>query len=361
MSRIIYGYSGEGSGHSSRTREMARHLIDTGHHVKLASYDRGYRNLSEEFDVLEIEGLTISSTENRVSKLQTIADNLKRIPEGGRRLRLLRDLFKDFQPDVVITDFEPMTAYLAEHFGVPLISLDNQHRMRYCQYQVPPGKENEAALTRRIIRVMIPWPSVSLITAFVDGRTTNNRSFIFPPIVRQEVQNQQPATAQHTLVYLTGGFDSLLGFFPRFKREQFFVYGYDRNDCDGNIQYFKPSQVQFVKHLATAKSVIATAGFTLISEALYLQKPMLVFPMAGQYEQELNAFQLQQNGFGCSANEASGESIGSFFYQLPEIRDRIAGCLRDDGSAIKAKLEEFVENDAAAAKDFKENRATLSR
>ena len=57
MARIVYGLSGEGSGHSSRSQQMARHLVAQGHEVKLASYDRGYRNLKEEFDMLEIEGL----------------------------------------------------------------------------------------------------------------------------------------------------------------------------------------------------------------------------------------------------------------------------------------------------------------
>jgi UDP:flavonoid glycosyltransferase YjiC (YdhE family) len=54
MTRILYGLSGEGSGHSSRSKQMARHLESLGHEVWLASYDRGYRNLKDEFnDVLE--------------------------------------------------------------------------------------------------------------------------------------------------------------------------------------------------------------------------------------------------------------------------------------------------------------------
>ena len=41
MARIVYGVSGEGSGHSSRAREMAGHLVQRGHEVRMASYDRG--------------------------------------------------------------------------------------------------------------------------------------------------------------------------------------------------------------------------------------------------------------------------------------------------------------------------------
>jgi UDP:flavonoid glycosyltransferase YjiC (YdhE family) len=41
VTRVLYGFSGEGSGHSSRAREMMRHLAERGHAVLGASYDRG--------------------------------------------------------------------------------------------------------------------------------------------------------------------------------------------------------------------------------------------------------------------------------------------------------------------------------
>ena len=71
MAKIVYGVSGEGSGHSSRAREMVSHLQQLGHTVKVVSYDRDYKNLKEDFDVCETEGLHIASSDNRVSKVTT--------------------------------------------------------------------------------------------------------------------------------------------------------------------------------------------------------------------------------------------------------------------------------------------------
>ncbi len=125
MVRLVYGVAGEGSGHSSRAREMLTHLQAAGHEVKVASYDRGYRNLRDDFDVSETEGLHIRSADNKVSVVKTFTDNIRRLPKGYRRLNELRDsLFREFQPDCVITDFEPMTAYLANHYSTPLITID---------------------------------------------------------------------------------------------------------------------------------------------------------------------------------------------------------------------------------------------
>ena len=97
MTRILYGLSGEGSGHSSRSRQMARHLEYLGHDVRLASYDRGYRNLKDDFNVFEIEGLTIASSDNKVSNIRTVTQNVKRLKRGWQRLRALKqEIFKEF-------------------------------------------------------------------------------------------------------------------------------------------------------------------------------------------------------------------------------------------------------------------------
>ena len=357
MAKIVYGVSGEGSGHSSRAREMAGHLCAQGHTVKLVSYDRGYENLKEDFDVFETEGLCIASEDNKVSIVKTFTENLKRLPEGYRSLQRLRqEVFKDFVPDCVITDFEPMTAYLANHYGLPLITIDNQHRMRYLEYERPPGSEVDAQTTKTIIRAMVPRPDVSLVTAFCFGETRNDRTFLFPPILRRAVLDRRPTDGSHVLVYMTSGFDSCLEELRKFGRESFLVYGYDRAEKDGPLTFRPFSRDGFLDDLASAKAVIATAGFTLISEALCLRKPYLAMPMQGQFEQELNGFQLEQLGYGKSVAEVDGESIGNFLYRLPDYRERLEGYRAGDNSEIKGKLDELLGDDCAVVRRFHELR-----
>ncbi len=353
MARIVYGVSGEGSGHSSRAREMASHLRDQGHDLWLVSYDRGYRNLQEDFRVFEAEGLCIASEDNRVSVVKTFTENLKRLPEGHRRLQeLRRELFQQFSPDCVITDFEPMTAYLAHHYDVPLITIDNQHRMRYIEYDCPGDLEFESQVTKNIIRAMVPHPDVSLVTTFSFGEVRNERTFLFPPILRREVLAIDPQPGSHVLVYVTSGFDSLLQQLRRFGRETFYVYGYDRSDQDG-VLTFKPfSKDGFLRDLATAKAVIATAGFTLISEALCLKKPYLALPMQGQFEQQLNGYQLSQLGYGKSVDDVESEAIGDFLYHLPDFEARLSEYTAGDNSGIKSKLDELLADEGALLRKF---------
>jgi len=353
LAKIVYGVSGEGSGHSSRAREMITYLEQLGHEIKVVSYDRGYRNLKDDFDVFETEGLHIASLNNRVSKVKTFTENLQRLPRGHQKLQALRkDIFKIFQPDCVLTDFEPMTAYLAHHYNLPLISIDNQHRIRYMTYPCPARLQKERRMTVNIIRAMVPRPDVSLVTTFYYGEANNERTFFFPPILRQSVLTLPPSDGGHVLVYLTSGFESFLNVLKSFSRERFRVYGYDRDEHDGHIVYKPFSKAGFLQDLAGCKAVMATAGFTLMTEAFYLRKPYLALPMRGQFEQELNAYLLARLKYGLNLRRVRTEAIGNFLYRLPEHADHLKAYRAEDNSAIKAMLGELLADNCLRAKEF---------
>lgn len=358
MARIVYGISGEGSGHSSRAREVMTHLLSQGHAVRAVSYDRGYRNLKEDFDVFETEGLHIASEDNKVSKVKTFVDNIGRLPSGMRKLReLKRECFEEFQPHCVLTDFEPMTAYLAMHFDRPLVTLDNQHRMRYMDYTCPPELEGEARITEAVIRAIVPTPDLSLVTTFYFGRVRNERTLLFPPILRRAVRDLTPSRGGHHLVYTTAGFPSLLTLLPRFPRERFVVYGAsEREGEEGNVAFRPPSQEGFLADLASARSVLATAGFTLMTESLHLRKPYLALPMHGQFEQELNALLLEELGYGRNGRALSAELVGDFFYRLPDYEQKLLAYEPQDNSALFQRLDTLLEGDAREAQQLHDRR-----
>ena len=355
MAKIVYGVSGEGSGHSSRATEILSHLTDKGHQIKVASYDRGYRNLKDQFDVLEIAGLKISSHNNKVSAVRTLLDNLKILPDGIKQFQVARrELFKQFKPDCVITDFEPTTAYLAGYYDVPLISIDNQHRMRYMEYERPSQYAKDAFITEAIIRAMVPSPDVSLVTTFHKGKLKNDHTFLFPPILRKSVTDLQPSNKGHILVYATAGFDSLLDILHTFTRERFVVYGYNKDETLGNLQFRPFSQQGFLDDLASSKAVIATAGFTLITESLYLKKPYLALPMQGQFEQVLNALMLDELGYGKSCLELGEEHIAAFLYKIPDYNARLMSYPQEKNEQITTFLDVLLDNDLEKLRQFQQ-------
>lgn len=358
--RIIYGVSGEGSGHSSRARTMASHLQEQGHEIRVVSYDRGYRTLHTYFDSLEVSGLHIISIDNKVSMLRTVWNNLGRLPEFRRSVRNLQELFDAFQPHLVITDFEPLTAYLARYRKLPLISLDNQHRMRYMQYDSPPRLCIDRWVTEMVIRLMVPTPDVALASTFFQGKVKNERTFLFPPILRAEMGGLIPVNGDHHLVYVTSSYNTLVNVLRQFPEERFVVYGYNRDQLDGNVQYREFSSQGFLDDLANCRSVIATAGFTLISEAMYLQKPYLAFPMQGQFEQQLNGLCLEELGYGMNAGAADYPTLNAFLTRVPQFAEALQNY--PDGYsnnpqacqnlAIRERLDMLLADDGAVLRSF---------
>ena len=360
MAKIVYGVCGEGSGHSSRSREMLTHLQELGHDVIVVSYDRGYANLKEDFDVFETEGLHIASLDNRVSRVKTFTDNLQRLPKGHKKLQMLRkDVFKTFQPDCVITDFEPMTAYLANHYDLPLITIDNQHRLRYMSYPCPAHLQTDRRMTITIIRAMVPRPDVSLVTTFYYGEPKNERTFFFPPILRKEVLSLQPIFGEHILVYLTSGFETFIKRLKSFKRESFIVYGAGKEGADGHLTFKAFSKAGFLNDLTSCKAVMATAGFTLMTESFYLGKPYLALPMRGQFEQEINGYLLSRLKYGINLRRTSPEAVGNFLYRVPDFVENLKTYQAQGNSAIKARLGELLDDDCALARQFHRKRARL--
>lgn len=133
----------------------------------------------------------------------------------------------------------------------------------------------EAMVTEsaHIIQAMIPKPDVSLVTTFYFDKLNNRRTFLFPPLLRSQVKNLSPQKGDHILVYLTSGFESFVDRLRQFPRERFVIYGQGDEDQRGNLTFKPPSTDGFLKDFAACKGVMATAGFTLITEALHLKKP----------------------------------------------------------------------------------------
>src|SRR6202040_1674501 len=112
MASILYGVNGEGAGHSTRAKEVLSHLVAQGHSVHVASFDRGLQNLKPHFDVTEIYGFHFAYVNNRVRYKRTIAKNLITVPQAAKSLSRLKDLVDEWNIELVITDFEPLTCHV---------------------------------------------------------------------------------------------------------------------------------------------------------------------------------------------------------------------------------------------------------
>jgi len=154
MANILYGVNGEGSGHSSRAPEVLTHLEAQGHRVRVASFDRGYRNLKDDFNVTEIDGLRLAYVENRVRYRKTVLRNLLHLPQTARMVRFLERQAKAWDLALVITNYEPITCHVGHKLRLPVIAIDNQHLLTDAEICYPREYRNEAAAAKLVTRLM---------------------------------------------------------------------------------------------------------------------------------------------------------------------------------------------------------------
>jgi uncharacterized protein (TIGR00661 family) len=341
MANILYGVNGEGSGHSTRSKQVIKHLQAKGHTVRVVSFDRGLRNLSADFDVTEIYGLRFAYVENRVRYRKTVLKNLLTIPGAARSLRNLTRLAEQWQINFVCTDFEPLSYHLGRHHRFPVISIDNQHALTHTRIEYPSKSRKEALTAKLVTRLMIPHASEYLVATFFHPQIKGKRTALVPPILRDEIIQAMPSQGTHVLVYVTSPSAELASLL-RQVRHPFTCYGFDREGWDGNLLFKKPSLETFLEDLASCRGIIANSGFSLISEALYLGKPYLAVPVKRQFEQLLNAHYVNKLGYGSYWDELSKEKIESFLFNLDICRENLAHYPRQDNSVLFAKLDQLI-------------------
>jgi len=341
MANILYGVNGEGSGHSSRAREVIAHLEAQGHSVHVASFDRGYKNLKDDFDVTEIDGLRLAYVENRVRYRKTVLRNLLHVPKTARTVRALERKAAIWNLDLVITDYEPITCHVGHKLKLPIIAIDNQHLLTDAEITYPRECRKEAAVAKLVTRLMTPRADAYLVISFFAARLKKKATFLFPPILRAEVLRTQPSAGDFVLVYVTSDAGDLLPVLRR-VRQKFVCYGFSREGEDGNLEFRKPSLDGFLRDLANCRAIVANAGFSLISEALYLGKPYLAWPVKRQFEQVFNAYHIGQTGYGAYWEDLNKERVDSFLFNLDGYREKLAGYNRADNSALFAKLDQSI-------------------
>jgi uncharacterized protein (TIGR00661 family) len=341
MANILYGVNGEGAGHSTRAREVLSHLQTQGHRLYVVSFDRGLRNLSDQFEVTEIFGFRFAYVNNRVRYRRTLAKNLLTAPRVARSLHRLNKLAESRDIELVITDFEPLSCHIGHRRRLPIISIDNQHCLTNVRVSYPHRYRRDAAAAKLVTRLMTPRANAYLVTSFFSAPIRGRNTFLFAPILREAILNAAPTIGEHVLVYVTSPAPTLARLLSSIHCN-FIAYGFGRDGRQGNLLFKKPSMDTFLADLTSARAIIANAGFSLVTEALHLAKPYLAVPVKHQFEQIFNAYWLDKTGYGAFWEDLNKECVESFLYNLPALAERLRDYPRQDNHALFRKLDSLI-------------------
>ncbi len=343
--RIIYAACGEGMGHAIRTSVVLEHLKKENEIIVFAS-GRAFEFLSKKFDdVYKIYGFNTVYENNAVNDKKTFIKAMKNLPRDVRdNIKLLYNIANEFKPDIIISDFEFYSNILSKIIRVPMISIDNMHVITHCKIDVPRKYTRDKLKAEGVVRSFIMGPQKYLITSYFYPEIKNkDKVSIFPPILREEILNLNPVKGDHVLVYQTSTSNSKLIQILSDIDEKFIVYGFDVEKVEKNLTYRKFNEDQFFKDLGSCKAVLANGGFTLISESIYLKKPVLSIPVKGQFEQILNAIYLERLGYGEFHEELELGVVESFLSKLDVYDYSLRSYSQDGNKALLKELEHLIQ------------------
>ena len=338
---VFYCTCGEGMGHAIRTGVIVDRIKDR-YDVYVFSSDRAYEYLDSKFDnVYEIGGFNTVYINNKVNNLKTLSNALKRNPTNMKvGYEKLYKKARELKPDVIVTDFEIYATMVSKLLAIPLISLDNIHMMTQTKIDYPKNHYAEMIKAKGVIKTYVVKPKVHILTSFFYPRVRPRKNaVIYPPIIREDILKLTPSEGDHVIVYQTSKeSEKLVRKLKSLKDEKFIVYGFNKNEVDGNLTYKEFNEDVFYDDLASSKAVICNGGFTFITEAICLKKPIYSVPAIGNFEQTLNGFYVEKLGYGEYHEEMSAVKIKTFLKRLPRYQKRLNKVKKTNNDGIVREL-----------------------
>jgi uncharacterized protein (TIGR00661 family) len=350
--RILYGVTGEGMGHATRSKVVCEHLVARGHEVKIVVSGRAHAFLSRSFpDVVEIKGLSIRYVDNAMDRDGSVARNVLAAPQMlyANASRYFEDVVH-FEPDIVISDFDSFAWFFAKRHGLPIVSIDNQQIIARCKHEksIKEKAKLDYQVTKAFVKAKLPGCDHYIITTFFFPPIKKKfleETTLVPPILRLPVLEAKGRArfGNHVLVYQTSTSDkSLIPTLNAIEGERFIVYGLRRNAHHGNCQLKEFSEDGFVEDLAQAKAVVSNGGLSLIGEAVYLGKPVYSVPVKHQFEQIMNARYLEELGYGLCADLIDGDVLRLFLREHGRFAGRVAKHKQEGNELLFGTVDSLV-------------------
>jgi len=283
--KIFYGVQGTGNGHITRARVMAQALYAAGIEVDFQFTGRPadqYFDMAVFKDYRVRTGLTFNTHKGQVSYLKTALE--------AKPLQFFKDISAlDFSGyDMVISDFEPVTAWAARRQKRPVLGIGHQYAFGH---KVP--RKGSDPIAELVMKNFAPADRGVGLHWHHFGQP------ILPPII--ETPEIPHSFFKHKIVVYLPFEDTVevCKLLAPFKEFEFYVYTPQVIDSGCPHIECKPlSRKGFQADVYDCGGIISNAGFELASESLQLGKKILAKPLHAQMEQISNAAALAELGYG---------------------------------------------------------------
>lgn len=364
--KILFGVCGIGNGHCNRQLPVLNHLLNQGHQIMVFTYGEGLSFFKDRFPFRSnftlipvanpyyvgcLKGLdfkqTALSEKNQVdfNKINSLAMS-QATQELGR-------------PDLVISDYEMAAAQYAYAKQAPLVTLDQQSKYLTGHFEKNLHGTSYLDEIERL-NLFFPIASKRIAVSFFQVKSDSSQVEIVAPMVRPEILYEKGNPRSSTpslLVYVTSQqignqpinqwIDTIRTTLPTTWEAHIFLPKRLNLPLNENhLHFYHHGDSVFDRLFVSCHGVISTAGHTLLSEAMYLEKPVYALPLP-LYEQQLNAQVIAKGGFGLNEENLTPSRLTTFIENLELYKENIRQdeqwLIKEPGNTvIIQKIEEIL-------------------
>lgn len=126
--------------------------------------------------------------------------------------------------------------------------------------------------------------------------------------------------------------------------QEFRVNGFNRQESHGNGQLCAFSEAGFIADLVSARAEVTNGGCSLISEAVFLHKPIRAISIPAQFEQWRNAAEVQRMDYGRHFEVITADNLRVFLYALGNVETALAGYQQEGNAVLFAELDALLKD-----------------
>ncbi len=333
--KILFVVTGVGYGDSIRSHAIINSFLkkNPGTKVMVAAYDNSYTYFKDRYHTIMIKGYKLLGMSLKFKALSFITNNYV-LPYTWISVSLkLRKAVKGFNPDVIISDFEPAGIILGRLLRKPSVVVFAYDPILFKEFK---HKNKKLVLEAKYFESLYSFADITIIPRLLGKQESKDYCYVNPVVISKPSELPSSKTLMKKLklkrapiLVMLGGSSFGVNLARRLIRvikkfdEDFIIFGSNvRLPKSRNIKHFLFKQ-NFVEYLKVSKGVITLGGNLTLSECVVYRKPMLIFPIKDHVEQVLNAYLLR--------------NIAMVKYDLKGLRRTVEGFLKNLNS-IKRKI-----------------------
>jgi len=326
--RVIFTIQGEGRGHLTQALALKAELNSRNVQVEAVVISRSNTRQLPDFFVnkigapivrLDSPNFVYDRKMKGINIPATLVRNVKELPNFLRSVRKLSDILKQFQPKLIINFYEPLVA-LSKMFNknpYPVFSVAHQYIFEHPNYKFPTGFLGDKITIMNYTKFTSKGSHRKYALSLYPLENMPEKNLkIIPPLLRKSITNLKPENNNFILVYLlnAGYLEEVIKFKQSFPEQVIHCFTdkadlIEDTEIEKGLWLHKLNDVLFLEMMSKCSALLTTAGFESIAEAMYLEKPAVMVPVKGHFEQFCNSRDAANAGAGLYSEKFNLNSV----------------------------------------------------